>query len=259
MQTVILSQRLASSLLLLLLLSLFSCGKQNQLVSQVEVSLSEIDTKVFLSFKAQLNTAGMQAPSVFLPIYHPQNQTYLGEFSLTPMLKSTAQINIDLDLVALAGVSTKISRLPNGARLPLIGDNQVIELNLGNNSQVKLYFSLNPSAEVIGASVAIANFDSIGSRVGTTAIFPVFNVSNVVSSAGIFTSNIKGKNGLAVFTDLSQIISNSVRSKLNSGNKTRSIAQINYQEQSASQSKQKVVDTELYRLHARKAHLVIAD
>jgi hypothetical protein len=247
--------------LCLLLMFVVSCGKQTKMLSQVEVKLSEIDQSIFLTFKAQINTAGMQAPSVFLPIYHPQSQIFIGEFSLTPTVKATAQMNIDLDLTAVSTLSTKLSRLPNGARLPLIGDNQVLELSLGNNAQVKLYLSFNHSAEVLGASVAIANFDNIGARVGTTAIFPVFNVSNVMSSAGIYTSPVNGRNGLAVFTDLSQIINNSVRSKLNdlSQRKVQSIAKINYDEQSAGQSKQKIVDRELYQMHSRKVKLYLAD
>jgi len=99
----------------------------------------------------------------------------------------------------------------------------------------------------------------MGSKVGTTALMPVFSIDNVIGSAGIFTSKTKGENGIALVADVSAYLGGFVQSNKLADHSRKVLQQAEQSDApralSPSRSQKKRIDRELYKMHRRNKRL----
>jgi hypothetical protein len=240
-----------TSLLMFSVFSIVSCGNpEKNLLKQVKVQSYYDNADVIVKVNAMLNLGKMSVPAITLPIFYPPLNQTIGSLALAPNLSGLNEVAIDLNVSAISHLSAQAQTLPNGAILPLIGSNKVIKIPI--DRVATLYVTLEQGAMAIGAAINIATFDQMGSKVGTTAFFPVFNLQGVIASAGLYTSKNAGQNGMGVFVDISSALDLAAQRDLLAG---RSSGQLNYSQIAPSSSAKAKIDASLGQLHEKSAKL----
>lgn len=252
----------------IIILSFVSCGSQTAMVSDVQVQSVTEDSQVFVSMDATLNLGNVSLLDLTLPIHSPKTQENIGTVSIFRNLQGQNKFEVEINVSAIAGIDTSVSTLPNGNVLPLIRNNQVIEIPIQDKAIIYLAFS--DGVVALGATVAIGGLDSIGRSVGSISLFPTFNINNVVGSAGVYNSATRGLNGFGLFADISSLVdtndlisSSSSRSFGASISKSsnfniveeRESVQLNYNSISPRSSKKRKLNRKLYKLHKKSASL----
>ena len=153
-----------------------SCGSDKAMVNNIDVETS-IDQSgdVYMILTADLGIGNLQLPTASFPIILPNDGREIGLVSLTGSLSGKNLLSIDLNISEAANLEMASVRLPNGALIPLVADNPVLTIPVG---RVEVYLSLVKGAQVLGVSVPIKSFDSLGRKVGTTALMPIFSSSS---------------------------------------------------------------------------------
>lgn len=244
------------------MLSLFaiSCGNApSNVLSGVKVETKEINNDLWMSFAADLNLGAMQFASISVPVLHPRGQTPVGQLELISGFSGQNQLKISINVSELSDVQTTTATLPNGNMIPMIANNQVIAVNIGNGA--KVYLALSEKVTAIGVAVPISAFDSIGRSLPGLNFFPVVNTGDVVGTAGIFTGMNPGQNGIAVVADVSKIVN--LGSLLPSASPSMAIQaqeaadnlKLDYRSHSGSPSQKTRLDQMIYDLHKKRAIL----
>jgi hypothetical protein len=255
------------------LVTLVSCGKQNhQFMKDINVGTSYVDNDVYISVDAQMDFGAMQLPAISLPVKNPKTGEDLGGIEMGVVAGGKNFMKLSFNLSSVTPLQASQAQLPNGAALPLIYTNQVVEIPVGGSkADVRIYISFVEGAYALGVAVPIKSFDGIGGSVGTTSLFPIFNIENIVGSAGLFTSNESGKSGFGVFVDLTNVLDDLLKGELKartshqeagialksirSIRRAAPVGELNYSSIGVSSSKKKEIDKALYRLHRRRARL----
>lgn len=240
-----------SSLMLVLLVS---CGGGGGYMKGVKVTTSDVAGDTYLSVEAQLNMQNLLLAEVSVPVYRRGVQ--IGTVSLGPDLVYGNKVGVELNMSALTGIMPGVHRLPNGLAIPLLGSNSSIAIDAGKGIQIYLV----KAEDVLGLAVSIniKEFDGMGRSVGTTGIFPMFNVDQVVGAAGIYTSQMAGKNGIALAFNLSNFLPQEEASVLRAGmvlDKPGSIElEYDVEEKASSRQKRKLA-RKMYYLNKSGAEL----
>lgn len=244
--------KLSKVLVLSISLTLFvSCGSDRPMVNNVDVSTTVVDGDVLLNLTTDLGIGNLQLPNAVIPIILPKDGREVGQVSLVGSLGGQNILSIDINLSDAGNLELASVRLPNGAMIPLIADNPVLRIPVKN---VEVYLSLVEGAQVLGVAVPIKSFDSLGKKVGTSALMPIFSKNGTIGAAGLYTSREKGKNGIAVVADISGKLSGIP--ELNTVPVIQmQQAEINFQSASPSRSQKKRIDRELYKLHRKRKQL----
>lgn len=247
----------AQGLVLLMLVTLVSCGGQKPMVTDVKVDSSVVDQDVFVSLSADLSIGNLLLPNATIPILLPKSGREIGLVTLMSGAGAVNRLAIELNVTETAQLDLEPARLPNGAMVPIIEDRQVIVVPLGKGAE--LYVSIIGNQAALGVAIPIKTFDQMGSKVGTAALMPVFAVDNVIGSAGIFTSKEAGENGIALIADVSAYLANLVQNNFlaDHSNKVQMQAQDadDIQARKPSRSKEKRINRELYKLHRKRKRL----
>lgn len=245
--------------IVILCLSVVSCGQNSNVLTGVKVDSQTINDDVWLSFAADMNLGAMSFAAISVPVLHPRGQTPVGQLELSPGLGGVSQIKISVNVSELADVDAKIATLPNGNMIPLMGNNAVISVNIGNGARVYLAISQNVAA--IGVAVPISAFDNIGSQLPGLNFFPIVNTGNVIATAGIFTGKAAGQNGIAVVADVSRAIN---LNKLLpaaptmmalSAEKANDSLKLDYRSHSGSEAQKSKLDQMIYNLNQKRTVL----
>lgn len=240
--------------ILILLCSSFifiSCGSDKPMVNDVKVSTSFVDDELYLNLTADLGMGNLTLPNATIPIILPKDGREIGQVSLNGSFSGKNILSVDVNVSKASYLELASTRLPNGALIPLIADNAVLSIPVKN---IVVYLSLTEGAQALGVAVPISSFDKIGAKVGTTAVMPIFSKNGNLGAAGIFTSRSKGKNGIAVVTDISGKISGLFDSSILRVPQMQQ-ADLDFSSQSVSRSKKRRIDREMYKLHRRRARL----
>jgi hypothetical protein len=238
-----------------------ACGNSpSNVLTGVKVESQTINDDVWISFAADLNLGAMSFAAISVPVIHPRGQTPVGQLELTPGLAGVSQIKLSVNASELADIQTISATLPNGNMIPLIANNQVISVNIGNGARV--YLALSQNVTAIGVAVPISAFDSFGTKLPGLNFFPIVNTGNVVGTAGIFTGLKPGQNGIAVVADVSKVVN--LGNLLNTQSGMMAMIQalevqdelkLDYRSHSGSKSQKAKLDEMLYGLHQKKAIL----
>lgn len=244
------------------MLSLFaiSCGNApSNVLSGVKVETQTINEDIWMSFAADLNLGAMQFASISVPVLHPRGQTPIGQLELISGFTGQNQLKISVNVSELADVQTTTATLPNGNMVPLIANNQVIAVNIGNGARV--YLALSEKVTAIGVAVPISAFDSIGRSLPGLNFFPVVQNGDVIGTAGIFTGMNPGQNGIAVVADVSKIVNlgqllpSLSPSMAIQAQEAQDSLQLDYRSHAGSKAQKAKLDQMIFDLHKRKATL----
>lgn len=250
---------LVKSLVLLgTLLSFVSCGsKSGGMLKNVDVETELYDGEVFVSIDAELGIGNLIMPNVVIPIHQPDTGLEVGAVSMITAANGKNELGIDLNLSALTDYRANQATLPNGNILPLIGDNVAIVVPI--SSSADLYLSMVDGSVVVGVAVGISSFDKIGSKLGTTSLFPIFNQGGRVSAGGVYTSNQAGLNGFGFFTDISGNLETDMLDALVSIQMEQDGASLKAKsiEPRSSRTHSKL-NYELYKLHRKRTKLKLS-
>lgn len=247
-------------------LSLFlvSCGGSKAMVKDVQVSTEYVDNDVHLTVSANLSIGNVVLPSSSLPIYMPKTWEEIGNISMTSAIGGQNYMEIDVNLSSVAHLQASQASLPNGSVLPLIATNKVITIPVGKGAE--LYLTIADGVAAIGAAIPFKSFDSMGAKIGTSSLFPVFNIQNVLGAAGIYTSKQAGKNGFGLFVDLSSVLDPVDFVDIGLADASRSMksarvmqaqssASLNLSSIKPSSRKERRLNRELLRMHNRRRRL----
>jgi hypothetical protein len=238
-------------LLLSLTFILASCGSQKPMVSDIEVSPQYINNDVYVSLNAQLSLGNVTLPQAGFPILMPKTLEEIGMITMQSTGSGKNQLHVEINLSAIAHIEAVNARLPNGSILPLIGESKTIEIPI--KDKLSVYVSFGDGMAALGVAIPFKTLDSLGKKVGTTSLFPVFNIKNVFGAAGIYTSKETGKNGFGLFADLTQVMDPIMFVDLGVADKLN----LNYSSIVPSYKKEKKINREMYKLHSRRKRLKI--
>lgn len=250
---------LKGSVLLLVMAIIFtSCGSSSSMINNINVNTTDIDGDVNVSLSADLNIGNLKLPNATLPIILPNGARQIGTLSLAQTLEGANQLTVNLNVSETAGLNLEEVALPNGNKLPLIGDRQVIKVPVG--SGIEVYISLTSSSAAIGVAVPLGIFDQIGANVGTTSLMPIFNSNGISGAAGVFTSRNAGENGFALVADLSGVLGNLIKSNSLEDHSFRMAQkqqdmELDYTEHMPSKRVERRVMKQLYKLHRKKTQI----
>ncbi len=239
-----------------------SCGQNapSNVLTGVKVEAKTINDDVWMSFAADLNLGAMQFASLSIPVLHPRGQTPVGQLELVSGLGGVNQLKISVNVSELADIQTTSATLPNGNMIPLIANNQVIALNIGNGARV--YLALSETVTAIGVAVPIAAFDNIGRTLPGLNFFPIINSNDVVGTAGIFTGLNPGQNGIAVVADVSKVVNlgNLLQSSAPAimamqAQEAESTLKLDYRSHSGSKAQKAQLDQMIYDLNKNRTIL----
>lgn len=246
--------------LVMIVLLFVSCGKKpSNVLDGVQVQSQTINDDVWLSFSANLNLGSMSFGSISVPVLHPKGQTPIGQLELTSALGGVNQLKISVNVSELAGLNMTTATLPNGNMIPLIANNQVISVNVGRGA--KIYLAISESVTAIGVAVPISAFDNIGSKLPGLNFFPIVNKGDVIGTAGIFTGQKSGQNGIAVVADVSRVVNIGKALDLSSpmpliqSQLAQSEIQLDYSSHATSSAKKAKLDKMIYSLNAKRTVL----
>lgn len=246
-------------ILLLGLLSIFfvSCGGSKPMVENVQVSTEHVDGDIWVDLTADLSIGDVTLPQASVPILLPKTGEEVGLLTLESSLDGSNSIVIELNVSDAANLDLESVKLPNGASVPLIGDRPVIAVPIGKGAEV--YISLTSDSAALGVSIPIKSFDSIGEKVGTTALMPLFNKNDIVGAAGVYTSKTAGQNGFALVADVSNAIGNLVKQKSLDDHMSRMPQMqqdvLDLNAHVPSRSKERKINKMLLKMHKRKQQL----
>jgi hypothetical protein len=161
------------------------------------------------------------------------------------------RLHVEINLSAIAHIEARKARLPNSSLLPLIGESKTIEIPV--RDKLSIYVSFGEGMAALGVAIPFKTLDGLGRKVGTTNLFPVFNIKNVFGAAGIYTSKDAGKNGFGLFADLTQVIDPIMFVDLGIADKLK----LNYSSIVPSYKKEKKINKEMYKLHSKRKRLII--
>lgn len=235
--------------LLLISMILTSCGKQKPMVKDVSVASSYVEDDLYLSLDTSLSIGNVNLPTVTIPILMPRTLEEVGTVQMQGGRSSENILKLKLNVSEVSKLDAGRSTLPNGVDLPIIGGNRVIEIPVSN--RLKIYISIGDSVVALGVAVPFRTFDRIGAGVGTSAIFPMFYIRDIIGSAGIYTSKTSGENGFAIFADVTNTLSDIDFLDLN----TQEGQVLEYNAKIPLESKKKKIDLNLLKLHRQRRQL----
>lgn len=246
----------------LVMLSLFAvaCGNApSNVLTGVKVGTETRDNDIWMSFSADLNLGAMSFASISVPVLHPKGQTPIGQLDLVSGLGGVNQMKISVNVTELSDVEASQTVLPNGNMVPLIANNAVIAVNIGNGA--KVYLAISEKVTAIGIAVPISALDNIGQQLPGLNFFPIVNTNGVIGTAGVFTGARPGQNGIAVVADVSQVVN--LGNLLNQSSslmaiqaeEARDSLQLDYSSQSGSRVQKSKFDQLIYKLNQRRTIL----
>lgn len=178
------------------------------MVTDIRLSSQTFEGDIYAEFTATLNFENITLPAVQYELIHPQTSQWLGQINLGTLFSGETELNLGINLSAIANIPGVASaQLPNGMKIPVggINDVNVIQIPIANH-RGEIYIAMESGIAMIGVAINIAGLDRLGEEVGTSGFFPMFQIKDVKGIAGLFSSNTPGKNGIALFVDLSSVI-----------------------------------------------------
>lgn len=229
---------------------LASCGKQPQIIKNVNVQSEVIEEELILKVQTQVDMGNISFPYLTLPIIHPKLNLEIGQITVAPITGSLNLLEIDLNFTSLLNLNLKQAQLPNGGMVPLMNQEEVITVKIDN----KVYLYINPRQESfsIGVALPFKSLDAMGANVGNTSLFPVFAMEKAWGAAGIFTGKESGQNGFGFFANISAYVKD-LNWQIPKVQKNTLAIQKKSLNPSAEQKE--YIDGKIYQMHKRKLTL----
>ena len=247
-----------------------ACGggeNGNPFVNDVNIFTFQEESDAWVELTADVNTGKASLPAIDFPVSNPSTGMEYGSISVIPKLGENASvISLAVNLSAVLEEPVANSNLPNGLPIPVAGldPENVLAYNI-NNGPSKAYAAFTGQDGILGAAIAVKEFDALGKELGQSNFFPSFHHedNDLYGIAGIFTSPNSGLSGFGVFADLGTI-ADAIRNNLGQSEmQVESLALFKLGSGSSlepttiSRRKQRKLFRGLYKLHRKRKRLHI--
>jgi len=239
--------------LLALMISFASCGSQKPMVDDIKVSPYYENDDLHISLSANLSIGNVSLPQASFPIFHPKTGEEIGLVSMISLGGNQNLLDLAVNVSAVSNLNSEVAKLPNGSLLPLIGNNRAIVIPIG--PKVELYLSIGDGQVALGVAIPFKTLDSVGAKIGTSSLFPMFNINQVVGSGGLFFSRDAGKNGFGLFADVTNVLDPIMF--LDIARKS-DIQTLEYNSIVPSSRTEDRIDSEMYKLHRKRKRLQLS-
>ncbi|QDK38981.1 hypothetical protein [Bdellovibrio sp. NC01] len=163
---------------------------------------------IYINLTTHLDSNNVQILAAQLPIMNPNNPAeQLGLININTSAPGITDIALGLNLSAVAKlpVLTPETTLPNGTSFPVWNTTaKWYSLPLNNSKTSKLYVNIDWTAQKSIVGYALTS-DSLSAGI-VANIFSVFNANGVTGYGGVFSGTTPGTSGLAVFADVSSVL-----------------------------------------------------
>jgi hypothetical protein len=236
--------------------NLISCGKKSVQVVDLKLTSETAQNELLVGIEAEIKMGSLSFSRLELPIIHPRSRENIGNVKLYSH-DGKNQLEVNFNFTQLAELDLENLKLPNGGSIPLRGQSQGIKIPLGRG--VELYLIPVLEELMVGVSFPFKQLDSLGSQIGESALFPNFEVKGIQGAIGLYTSRLKGKNGIGFFADLSYLKNQmSGQEPVDSGPRIIEISsQIESKVKAPSEKQYEMMNKELLNLHRKRARLSV--
>ncbi len=198
-------------LMFLMLLVFTSCGKNatNQFVQNVKIESSVKEGDVYVDLSALINLYGLAMSAIEVNIIDPDDpDKHYGSLRIWPTLDKRTQIGLSVNLTDAAQMPGGEARLPNGSPVPIGGLDgvQIIQMQV-SDIEASIYLGLSEKSLLLGFAIPIKEMDGATGYVGPVNIFPGFEYKGYRGMVGVFTGKETNQSGVAMFMDLSPVLS----------------------------------------------------
>jgi len=174
------------------------------LLKGLDILESTGENSKFVEWESILTLGNLKLPDNTISVKSPLQES-IGEVNFQKLADGTSRIAIKVDyLAAKKAYSSNSSELPNGLKLPFksMNEDSIISIPILENS--RLYLGLNKGGAILGGiALNIPALDQILSKtVKGNSINQTLNYdfSTIRGTAGIYSSDNNGKNGVFIFT-----------------------------------------------------------
>ncbi|MBU6154522.1 MAG: hypothetical protein KGP28_09500 [Bdellovibrionales bacterium] len=192
-------------LAVLLSLSTAACSPKDTIkLKGVDLGTHQSQGRTFVDLEAIVLMGRLHFPNLEVPIYHPGSMQNLGSVLLQPLDDGSNRLFVSVDYEAATSLDPTLgSTLPNGRELPRA-------LNLGSVKMVgipileasRIYVGGNLKANLaVGVALGVPALDSVTQSIPIPLnLFFSYPFSPEVSGvAGLYSSPLRGRNGVGVF------------------------------------------------------------
>ncbi len=178
------------------------CGEFSQRVKDLVINTLAIDNEMHLVGTTSLDLGGIVLPNINHEIIHPS----LGKLGLLS-IHGDNQVSFQLNISVLTpNLNVSDAILPNGKKVPLIGDLPTVVLPV-KGTGASFYITLAKGAAVVGFALPFKNFGGeLGEELGSFSVIPTFQVKDFKVAGGLFYSENPGESGLGAFIDISDLL-----------------------------------------------------
>lgn len=184
---------------------LSACGQNNMADAFKNIKVSNIDENgnAIVELKTEVGTANLLFSDQTLPITDPKTGKNYGTITMarTADGKNLLTVSANISGLKLANVLPD-NKLPNGKDVPIAGLTSLVAVPAGTNSRVYIGETTTGVTLVVGAAIAVKEFDNFVTYIPNANVFSTLvDSSGVKGSGGFFTSSESGKNGIAIFVE----------------------------------------------------------
>jgi hypothetical protein len=180
------------------LLLVSSCGKSGkEWVTDINVETATQDDQAWVVTDFQVDLGQTTLPFFMLPL--PSDFGNLRMWRLN----GENYIGLDLNLTSILKLPSGYATLPNGHQVP-VGSNDlgIIEIEI-DQINGKVYIAKAEGMTLVGVAVSIEQLDDLGA--GTIGVYANFKLAGFDITAGVYTSEEDGKNGIAIFANIGSL------------------------------------------------------
>ncbi len=201
------------SILLPLTISLSSCGKKIAILKGVDVESTLQGGHDWVTLDAVLSLGSLKLPGAEIGIQNPKTGVPMGTVTYSALQDGTSQVGLSIDLTQASQLDPRLgTSLPNARELPAslgVGTTSIIGIPISTESRVYVGGSL--SADLyLGIALGIPALDSVTGKIplSLNLFLPVPFSAQVLGVGGLYTSSVKGENGIGIFVRKTAVSAN---------------------------------------------------
>lgn len=183
---------------------------EESILKGIDLQTTTVNGDTYIGLDAIVIIGELKLPKIEVPIRHPETQADIGTLALESLQDGTNRIGININYTEVSQSDPKLgSTLPNDRELPGVlglGTNTLLGIPILENSRIYVGGDLEKEL-FLGVALGIPALDQAVNQVPIPLnIFVGLPFStDVLGVGGIYTSPLKGKNGLAIFAKKSLI------------------------------------------------------
>lgn len=194
-----------------LCLGLAACSPEG-LIRDAELSSSVQQGDLYVGLKTRMEASNIQMVSAQIPIMNPDNPAeMIGRLSISSLSPGITELELLFNFSRVSSLPRlkPETGLPNGTSFPVYGVNSQnwYSLPLGGSGSSRMYLNLDLSTSKVVVGYTLSS-ESLNAGV-IANLFTGYQGQGVVVYGGIYSGPLPGQSGLAVFGDVTSVLTGS--------------------------------------------------